>query len=293
MHRDQLETLAALIDEGTFDAAARRLHVTPSAVSQRVKAMEQAAGQVLVRRTSPVEVTEAGAVVLRHARQVALLEADTLRTLGAGTGATAVALAVNADSLATWFLPCLAGLGGRVTLDLRREDQEHTVGLLRSGTVMAAVTSTREAVQGCSIEPLGVMRYRAVCAPRFGAAHGLPGTLESAPVVYFDRDDDLQEAFLRRRGLLVGAAPRHYIPTSDDFARAIALGFGWGLLPEQQCLSPLEDGSLIELAPDEPLDVELFWQRWNLRSETLDAVSDTVRAGAAAALRPPAGISAG
>lgn len=281
MQQDHLETLAALVDEGSFDAAARRLHITSSAVSQRMKALEQSTGQVLVRRTAPVSPTDAGRILLRHARQVALLEADTRQALGAGTGATRIALAVNADSLATWFLPALAGFGPGIAFDLHREDQEHTHALLRDGTVMAAVTATSDPVQGCRVEPLGVMRYRAVCAPGFDAAD-----LATAPVVHFDRNDDLQEAFLRRRGLPTDAAPRSYIPTSDDFARAVALGLGWGVLPVQQCLGPLAAGELVELAPGEPVDVPLHWQRWNLASPTLDAVSEAVRRAAGAALLP-------
>src|SRR5512133_1533507 len=169
---DQLGTLLALIEEGTFDAAARSLHITASAVSQRVKALEQSCGRVLVQRTTPVVLTDAGAHVLRYARQVELLEADTVRALrGAGPAGQAVrvSLAVNADSLATWFLAALAGVADEldVAFDLHREDQEHTLSLLRSGAVMAAVTSSRETIQGCVTEPLGRMRYRAVATPAF------------------------------------------------------------------------------------------------------------------------------
>lgn len=291
---EQLDTLLALIEAGSFEGAASRLHVTPSAVSQRVKAMEQASGRVLVRRTSPVALTEAGDVLLRYARQVDLLEADTLRTLRVDSEPGRpfrVSLAVNADSLATWFLDALAGLGESlgVVFDLHREDQEHTTALLRAGTVIAAVTSTRDAVQGCVTEPLGVMRYRAVATPAFRERWMPEATggarLADAPVVTFDRNDDLQEAFLRKYSGRSGLVA-HYVPTSADFARAIIREFGWGLLPEQQCLAPLAEGVLVELAPGNHVDVPLYWQRWNLESPLLEAVSTAVRDEAASALRP-------
>ena len=297
MHRfslEQLATLLALIEVGSFEGAASRLHVTPSAVSQRVKAMEQSSGRVLVRRTSPVALTEAGDVLLRYARQVDLLEADTLRTLRVDSEPgrpSRVSLAVNADSLATWFLDALAGLGESlgVVFDLHREDQEHTTALLRAGTVIAAVTSTRDVVQGCVTEPLGVMRYRAVATPAF-RERWMPGTaggarLADAPVVTFDRNDDMQDEFLRKYSGRSGVAA-HYVPTSADFARAIVREFGWGLLPEQQCLAPLAEGVLVELAPGHHVDVPLYWQRWNLESPLLEAVSTAVRDEAATALRP-------
>ena len=292
---EQLATLLALVSEGSFDAAATRLHVTPSAVSQRVKAMEQTSGRVLVQRTTPIRLTDAGDVLLRYARQVELLEADTVRELQDGQLAGDVflmSLAVNADSLATWFLTALAGLEESlgVAFDLHREDQEHTTRLLRAGTVMAAVTSTREAVQGCVTEPLGQMRYHAVATPTF-VERWLPAdaglvALPNAPVVTFERNDDLQESFLREHAGTGSSGPVHYIPTSNDFVRAILLGFGWGMLPEQQCAEEIADGRLVDLAPASTVDVPLFWQRWNLSSPLLDAVSAAVRDEALVTLRP-------
>lgn len=295
---DQLATLLALMSAGSFEAAARQLHITSSAVSQRVKTLELLAGRVLVQRTTPVRLTEAGEVLLRYARQIDLLEADALRALGTHDTASAritLSLAVNADSLATWFLDAIADVADtpetadtpNIAFDLHREDQVNTTSLLRSGAVMAAVTSTREPVQGCTVETLGVMRYRAVASSGFAARWlGEARPLCAAPMVAFDRDDDLQEVFLDRHAGGTPTGPPHYIPTSNDFARAILRGFGWGLLPEQQCLTGLAAGKLVEIAPQHPLDVPLYWQRWNLASPLLDIVSAAVRAGAHRALLP-------
>ncbi|KQP57532.1 LysR family transcriptional regulator ArgP [Agreia sp. Leaf283] len=292
---DHLQTLLALAEEGTFDAAARRLRLTQSAVSQRIKALEQSAGRILVQRSNPVLPTDAGAVLLRLARQASLLDADARSALhgpGAEDSAFPMAMAVNADSLATWFLEAVAPLArsGEVVFDIHREDQEHTTSLLRSGTVMAAVTSTADAVQGCSVEPLGAMRYRAVCTPGFQSDHAIRSgdlaALARVPRIDFDRRDDLQATVVR--GVAdSGATPRarHFVPTSSDFARAVLLGFGWGMLPEQQCSVELETGRLVEIAPGQYTEVRLFWQRWNLASPLLDAVTDAVRAGARDSLR--------
>nr|BFF13865.1 hypothetical protein GCM10025699_51680 [Microbacterium flavescens] len=203
---DQLDTLRAVVDEGGFEAAARRLHMTQSAVSQRIKQLERASGQVLLRRSTPVAPTAAGDVVLRYARQVDLLAAEALSELGGAepsASPTTLAIAVNADSSATWFLEALAGMPPQlpVVFDLRRADQQHTAALLRSGDVLAAVTSTREAVQGCSSEALGTMRYRAVASPGYrdrwlgGVAD--VSRLDGAPMLVFDRTDELQHDFVR------------------------------------------------------------------------------------------------
>ncbi|WP_420363140.1 LysR family transcriptional regulator ArgP [Curtobacterium aetherium] len=300
--RDHLETLLAAVDTGTFDAAARELAITPSAVSQRVKAMEQLVGRVLLQRTTPIRPTPDGEVVLRHARQVRLLDAETSRALAVsdadGPGRTpSIALAVNADSLATWFLDALdlVRRDTDVVFDLHRADQDRTAELLRAGTVTAAVTAEAEPVQGCSSVPLGVDRYRAVAAPSFvrryleGAdtERRMTTRLDRVPLVDYDRDDDLQQGFLRRVLGHAPRGPRHFVPTSADFARAVELGFGWGMLPEAQCLGALERGALVELTPGRRADVVLWWQRWTTSSPLLDRVTDAVRSVAGTRLHQP------
>lgn len=277
------ETLAVVVDEGTLDAAARRLHVTPSAVSQRIKALEEQLGRLVLVRSKPVRATEAGASVIRLARQLALLEHDALAELGADDGETAltsVPLAVNADSLATWFLAPIADLARRhpVVFDLHRDDQDFTAGLLESGTVMGAVTSRQAPVPGCRSSALGAMRYEAVATAGY-VARWLTGEraedLSNAPLVDFDRRDDLQNAWLARQGVDPAHPPRHYVPASNDFAAAVRLGLGWAMLPRFQSHDALERGELVLLGGP-PVDVALHWQQWNLRSPLLDAIADAV-----------------
>lgn len=283
---EHLETLVALIEEGTFDAAARRLAVTPSAISQRIKAMERSTGQVLVQRSNPVEPTAAGDIALRYGRQMRLLEEEAIRALaleeGEG-GAVTVPLAINADSLGTWFMEALARVDvPGVAFEVFREDQEHTASLLRAGKVMAAVTSDADAVRGCRAELLGTMTYRAVCSPGFleGRLGGeaSPASLGRVPVVDFDRKDETQNRFFRRFAGRPLRAPRHYIPTTADYARAIALGMGWGLLPDRQCLGELERGELVEFASEHAIEVPLYWQRWTLDSPLLERLTEAVKA---------------
>lgn len=292
---DQVRTLLAVVDEGTFDAAAAALHVTPSAVSQRVKALEQRTGRVLLLRTKPVRPTESGLVLVRLARQVARLERDAHAELGlSGTGEPVrVTIAVNADSLATWFLDVLTRVPEelRLCFELRREDEDHTATLLRDGAVMAAVTSSPDPVPGCSVRALGRMRYLPVAAPEFAARYltgaPLPDVLAEAPVIVFDRRDDFQDAFVRRLrdGDGGASALRHHVPTSEGFAEAVAAGLGWGMVPEAQARPLLRAGRLVEPAPGQAVDVPLYWQQWRLDSPALAAVADAVAATAAQALR--------
>lgn len=285
-------TVAMVADEGSFDAAARRLHVTQSAISQRIRSIEQQIGRAVVVRSRPVRLTEAGEALVRMARQVALLEYDTVAAFGLGDATAAdaprvrVPLAVNADSMATWFLAPLARLARRhpIDLDLHRDDQDYTARMLESGEVMAAVTSEAEPVGGSAVTPLGVLEYRAMATAEFIAdwfpAGVTAAALSRAPFVDFDRRDALQQAWLRARGVDPWQVPRHYVPASHDFSEAVRLGIGWGLIP-----APHVSDSLVELG--EPrIRVPLYWQQWNLRSPLLDAIAEEVAAEAARVLEP-------
>ncbi|QNP75540.1 LysR family transcriptional regulator ArgP [Streptomyces roseirectus] len=289
---DQVRTLLAVVDEGTFDAAATALHLTPSAVSQRVKALEQRTGRVLLLRTKPVRPTESGEIVVRFARQLARLERDTRSELGmsAEGEATRVTVAVNADSLATWFLPALAKVPRepRLSFELHREDETRTAQLLREGLVMAAVTASADPVTGCSVRPLGTMRYLACAHPDFAARHltgPLAPALAEAPVIVFDRRDGLQDTFVRRLGASGASGIRNAVPSSEGFRDAVVAGLGWGMLPEPHATPLLHTGHVISLAPSHSLDLPLYWQQWKLDSPALAAVADAVTTTARAFLR--------
>jgi len=292
---EQVRTLLAVADEGTFDAAAAVLHVTPSAVSQRVKALEQGIGRVLLLRTKPARLTTSGEVVVRFARQLARLELDARAELGMTDGGEPAVLpiAVNADSLATWFLPALGRVPAalRTCFELHREDQDHTTTLLREGVVMAAVTSSPDPVQGCSVSPLGRMRYLPVASPGYVASWLEGGPLRArvgeVPVVLFDRHDDLQDSFARQLTRGRDAGPlRHYVPSSEGYADAVTAGMGWGMLPTAQADPRLGAGLLVRLDPRRVIDVPLYWQQWKLDSPPLAATASAVAAAAAQALTP-------
>ncbi|MFE7504636.1 LysR family transcriptional regulator ArgP [Promicromonospora sp. NPDC057488] len=299
----QLEALAAVVAEGSFDAAARALHVTPSAVSQRIRALENAAGSVLVRRARPVVATPSGQALLRLARQTELLGAEVAVELGAQdapakdeeSGAPArlvtVPLAVSADSLATWVLPALAQVEG-VTFDLHRADDSRTADLLREGVVMAAVTSQTAQVQGCRSTSLGIMRYRPACtrafAERWFPDGPTPDALAAAPVVVFDRTDDLQDVYLRARAPHA-RPPRYHVPSTVEYEDTIRLGLGWGMLLEQPAIGGLEAGTgggITLVEPGYVLDVPLHLQQWKLRSAVLDRVTAALRKEATRKLLP-------
>ena len=287
---DQLHTFVTVIEYGTFDATADLLGISASAVSQRIKAMEQLAGRVLLKRTNPVAPTESGQSVLRIARQSEFLHGEMERELGGGGAIQSVAVAVNADSLATWFLTAVGELAAqdKIFCDVRREGEFHSSALLRSGEVMAALTSRPESIPGCSVEKLGEMRYHVVASGQYVRTYFphypqvTADELALAPVVEFDRKDfglsSARDLLAQRFSVelsALGVPPRIYIPSSPDYARAVLAGIAWGIVPEAQCLDALESDDLVELT-EEPIDVPLYWQHWNISSPVLQRLSEKV-----------------
>lgn len=275
----QLVALSAVIEFGSFDAAAEHLHVTPSAISQRIKALEQRAGQVLIVREKPCVATAAGIPLLRLAAQQALLEDDALAEMSGGSAQhPRIALAVNADSMATWFTGVFSRLGD-VLFDVRIEDQDHSARLLREGVVMGAVTTERTAVSGCRVQPLGVMRYQPVGSREFVRRylpHGFTAEAAgAAPSLAWNRDDALQDQLLRKVFGKNIRRPIHYVPTAEGFGGAVRAGLGWGMYPQQ-----LIEGSFGPIT-DQHLDVPLYWQCWKLDSSTVAQVTEAVSATAA------------
>lgn len=291
-----LAALAAVVREGSFDRAARALHVTPSAVSQRVRLLEERVGCALVVRGQPCRATETGRRLCQHVDRVRLLEQDLQGTLPAlapeGVARVALPVAVNADSLATWFAPALARFAADapVLVELAVDDQDHTTEWLRSGAVLAAVTGTARPAAGCSVRPLGAMRYVAAASPAFVKRHFAAGvgagTLARAPSLVFNTKDDLQDRWVRRLCHRHVELPHHTLPSPQAFVTAAAAGMGWGLQPLALAAPLLADGTLVELVPGTPLDVPLHWQHARAASALLDGLGREVAAAARQALRP-------
>jgi len=291
----QLTAFAAVLAEGSFEAAARRLSLTPSAISQRIKTLEDRLGQVLVLRRLPCQATPAGQRLLRSAQQLQLMEAETLSEFAAtdpaNRAASTMAIAVNADSLASWLLPALAELHARhgMLFDIRTEDQDHSADLLRDGSVLGAITADAKPVQGCAVKKLGVMRYVPIASPVFVEKYFNDGltaaTLGHAPMLIFNRRDDLQTRFIRSVSRARLTPPIHYVPSSTAFVEAAALGLGWAMAPAAMLAAPLASGVVQTLAPERWLDVPMYWQHWTIRSPALNLLTEALLRAATTGLQ--------
>ncbi|MDG3439304.1 LysR family transcriptional regulator ArgP [Nitrospirillum amazonense] len=295
--------VALVVQTGSFEKAAAALNVTPSAVSQRVKQLEERLGAVLVERGSPCTATEKGEWLCRHMDHVGLLERELTAHLpglvdpAAPVPRVTLAIAANADSLGTWFLAAAAAFtqGCDHLLNIVIDDQDHTADWLRRGRVLAAVTSLEKPIQGCRVTALGALRYHATASPDFMARHfpdGVtPEALAQAPALTFNQKDRLQHDWIRRTlGRNVGHPthlPTHWLPSTQGFVDGALAGIGWGMNPAQLVRGHLDAGRLVELVPGAILDVPLFWQVSRLAADQLSDLSRRVATTAKRELVPP------
>lgn len=299
---DLLECLAAIVEEGGFERAAKRLSITQSAVSQRLHSLEAQAGTVLIVRGRPLRATPAGRILLRHAMQMRLLHTDLevdLRKLSPGTAGSSrnqerISIAVNADSIATWALPAFDGLvRDGLPLEIIADDQDFTQDWLREGQVLGCVTTLAQALRGCKVVPLGAMEYVAVATPqtlqKYCPSGVSPQCVRQIPFIAFNRKDDLQAEFVRRAFRVKQINLRQcFVPSSEGQVRTVLAGWGASVVPELLVRPQLQTGQLVNLAPAAALPVNLYWHCWNLDSPLLDELTRAITAAAGNALAVPA-----
>lgn len=284
-----IEALAKVVQEGGFERAAKVLFLTQSAVSQRVRQLEEQCGQLLLNRSVPPLPTAAGKALLKHYQQVSLLEHGLMQELKSPMDGSlpTLTLGINADSLAYWFVDALSPLFEQMNLllDLRVDDQEQTHHYLREGEVLGCISNESKAMQGCRVEMLGAMNYRLLATPAFSARWFPRGLTEDAvkvaPAVLFNRKDRLHDQFFQQHLRIIPEPfPAHYLPAPEAFARLIVKGYSYGMMPDWQCRGLLQSGDLVELIPGATVQVNLFWHRWNIAAEPLDRLSLQIVKGA-------------
>lgn len=292
-----LRALAAVVQTGSFDKAAQQLNVTASAVSQRIKQLEERLGAVLVVRGQPCVATEQGDWLCRHMERVGILEDELFVRLPglereASRQPVTLHIATNADSLGTWFLDGIAdyACSSEHLLNVAVDDQDHTADWLAKGRVVAAVTSLEKPVVGCRAVGLGALRYHATASPDFVKRHfpaGVtPEALRRAPALMFNQKDRLQARWIEAMFGKSVSHPSHWLPSTQSFVDAALAGMGWGMNPELLVSEHLRQGRLVELVPNSPVDIQLYWQVNRLSAQALGELTRAVAAAARAKLIP-------
>lgn len=263
-----LHTLATVIECQGFEKAAIQLGVTQSAVSQRIKQLEESLGQTLLVRSQPLEVTKIGRKLQQHFRQLSLLE-EELMTHVRPASETAVhrslLLACEPDSLASWLLPALQARMPRQgvhflisTLPQALDDQ------ILEPRLCGWISNDGESLHGSEPVALGDMHYTLVCTRQFWQQH-LSQTdstdFGNLPAVILHGRPQRHQAFLRQWAGHEGSYPHSSAPTPESMLTLIRAGGGYGLLPAE-FLARHDQHDLH--CQETPLKEPLFWHHWRI-----------------------------
>ncbi|MCQ4327291.1 ArgP/LysG family DNA-binding transcriptional regulator [Stutzerimonas stutzeri] len=276
-----LAALAAVVEQAGFERAAQTLGLSQSAVSQRVKLLEARVGQPVLLRGTPPRPTALGQRLLNHVQQVRLLERDLqgqVPALDDNRLPERLRIALNADSLATWWAGAVAPFCAdhRVLLEHVVEDQAVGLKRMRAGEVAGCVCAAERPVAGARSQYLGAMRYRALASPafieRYLPRQAAAEDLARVPAIVFGPDDRLQHRYMAAVGG-TETFVHHLCPSSEGFVRMLQSGLGWGLVPQLQVRGELARGELVDVLSGPPIDVPLYWHHWRNGGALLDELT--------------------
>lgn len=279
-----LHALYEIIQEQSFEKAANKLHISQSAISQRIKQLEQFVSKPVLIRSQPIELTEVGENLLAHYQKVQLLEHDLKSSLTSEQeDYVAISIAINADSLASWFIPALSHLmkNEKFTLDLQVTNETRTQMLLQEGKVSAALSSMGKSVSGCRVQELGKIDYIFCASPSFIARYFKNGvnqtSLKHAPGVLFDQQDSMHTDFIEANYQVKRHQyPCHRVRSSEAFVTMALEGVACCLLPHTQANQYLNSGELVELAPEYRIQQTLYWHSWVLEQGLHKQLTNTI-----------------
>ncbi len=293
-----IEAFKAVVSAGSFQGAAQALNLSVAAVSLRIKSFEQSLGARLLVRGKTVRLTTTGQTLMAYAQRAQMLHDEVLSVLQTGGAKRwqTLSVAVNADSVSTWFLPGIAPLlaKSKLLIDIIIDDQDHTHAALKNGDVLGCVTTSAIPMHGCVAEPLGQMRYRCLARPDLVARSRAPNgqvsihKLLKMPAIIFNQKDALQDTFLLKYfDLQTPQYPKHYVPAIEAFAQAIECGLGWGMVPDlisqldqTQARASALQPKWVEVMPNAPIDIALYWQHWSQTSQAVAQLTKKVKEAA-------------
>lgn len=269
-----IEALYTVHELQSFEAAAQKLCITQSAVSQRIKGLEIFYGKPVLTRTLPYRPTELGLQLIGHFKRLCLLEGDLQQQIGKTVETPRITIALNRDSLETWFLDLMeeTEIVRNISLEIIADDQELTLDYLKNGLVSACLSTSEREIQGGHVHFLGHMEYVLVASPAFVRKYFSKGNvkqnLRNAPAIKFDQNDKLHERYLEKFFDLDGRELNyHKIPSVDGFRKFALLGYGYALIPRIDIVHELKEKKLIQLHPDKTWKIPLYWHYWAIESK--------------------------
>lgn len=278
-----ISALAAVIETQSFIKAADKLYVTQSAVSQRIKSLENYYGESVLIRSQPYRPTKLGVALLDHFRRVMLLEDALNETLLSSSYQQRISIAISRDSLETWFVAVMKQLKNLpgIKLEIIADDQDLTLNYLQNGLVSACASTSKKALTGCKADFIGYFDYVLVASPKFKkeffSGKNVKEKLIIAPAVIFDNKDQLHKNYLAKFFAIDDTHLQyHVIPSVAGFRQFAVDGYGYALIPKIDIVEELKNGSLVNLFPDKIWHMPVYWHSWSIETTMYRAFNDLV-----------------
>ena len=255
MTLEQLIVLHAIVEHGTFRAAAEHLHKAQSAVSHMLKKLEDEIGFELVSREAyRPALTERGEVFYRHATRV-LQRMQDLKSVAATLGSdqeAEVALTVTATYPLAPILSLISDMTARFQathIKMGRDNMGGPLEKLMAGEVQIAISTLDEApMDRVEAVPLGPVRMIPVCHPDFAPARGdgMTSDAEMQTHIQVVVSDSARER-TQSKGLLPGGL-RWTVSDFGTKKEILLAKMGWGGMPDFLIKEELDAGTLVPLS---------------------------------------------
>jgi LysR family transcriptional regulator (chromosome initiation inhibitor) len=258
----------------SFEAAAEKLHLTQSAISQRIKVLEAYYGEPLLIRSLPYRPTQLGEQLIGLFKRVCLLEEDFSQELKEKKMPFRCSIALNRDSLETYFLSLLqhTTLFKGMILEIIADDQEKTLEYLKNGLANIAISTSSMGTLGSKTHFLGDMDYILVASPELYEQYfsKLPPSkaLYQAPALKYDQHDTLHHRYLEKFFNLTEESLQYLvIPSVQGFKQCALQGYAYGLIPKIDVEAELTNKTLIQLYRECIWKVPLYLHYFSIQSK--------------------------
>jgi DNA-binding transcriptional LysR family regulator len=232
----KLKAFVAVAEHKTVHQAAEALSLTQTAVTQRIKLLEEKLGvSLFVRSRKGMELTQEGLALLRHSYLFKSLEAEALKELqGVGLETEAeIHIAAPMSIMSARVLPACVPLARkypRLNFRFSVMDQDTRHNLLKQSGCDLAILSGEHVAPEVSTKPLKPEAYVMV-GPHGWESREIQELVKTEKIIDFFPEDPFTFSYLKEYGLFeVARKSRHFVNNTELVAFMISEGLGYSVL---------------------------------------------------------------
>lgn len=248
-----LQAFMEVAKQKSVHNAAHVLHLTQTAVTQRIRVLETKLGTTLFIRTHRgMRLTQEGEALLRYCQAASELEGEALAKIG-GAGITStiqVCITGPTSIMRSRIIPqCLPIMHEFPCLLMYFDitDSEHRVSSLRSGASQFAIIAQEDVAPEMEYKHLRPERYVLVCSSQW-KKRKLKDIIQHERIIDYDPADQMTFNYLKHFELFdLAKHERHFVNRTESLAMLLTAGLGYGVLSAEFSQTYLDNNQLIVL----------------------------------------------